>query len=103
MKGEAVKLMAQFQVAIPGCPGIVTSVHRGMTVNCSEGREVGKVAAVAVGSGSGQAFCLILGYLPQKELYQSLPIRWIDRVDGESIYLNVCFDEIQELPEWHPG
>lgn len=102
MKREAVKLMAQFQVVIPGRPGVVASVRRGMTVHCSEGRQVANVAAVAVGLQNEQVFCLILGYLPQKELYQSVPISWIDRVEGESVILNVCFDQIQGLPEWYP-
>jgi len=103
LKGDAVKLMAQCQLAIPGHPGQVADIRRGMVVYCVGGKEVGKVAAVVVGLGSQQALCLILGHLPEKDLYQSLPVVWIEWVEKEIVYLNVWTENIQALPEWHPG
>lgn len=73
LKWEAVKIMAQASVSLPGDPTIV-EIRRGMRITSNEGREAG---------------------------YQSLPVSWIARVAGEKIVLNASFERILTIPGWH--
>lgn len=98
---ESVKMMTKGFVKTKSGSETVVEVRRGMALYSFEGQEVGKLAAVMVGQGSRQALCLILGHLPKNACYQSLPASWIERVEGEKIYLNERFDRIRSLPDWH--
>jgi sporulation protein YlmC with PRC-barrel domain len=100
-KPDNAKIMTTGSVSLQGEPHAFVEVRRGMTVTCSEGREAGKIAAVVVSQDSRQVLCLILGHLPKEEGYQSLPVDWIARVEGDMIVLNVRFEMILALPDWH--
>lgn len=99
--GESVKLMALWQCRANGGSGVDATLARGMTVTSSDGQPAGRLAAVVVSGQSGQALCLILSQLPRQEVYQALPIAWIQRVVEDVIFLNVDIGQIRWLPAWH--
>jgi hypothetical protein len=101
LKWADVKIMAQASVFLRGEPAAVVGIRRGMKITSSEGREAGKVAGVAIRQDSRKAVCLILSHLPEEACYQSLPVGWIERVEGETIVLNASFESILATPGWH--
>lgn len=102
LKWADVNMMAQASISLSGEPATVVEIRRGMTIISSERWEVGKVAGVAIHPDSRKAVCLILSHLPEEASYQSLPITWIACMEGETILLNVSFEQILAAPAWHP-
>lgn len=101
LKGEGVKIMAQASVYLRGNRTAAIEIRRGMTLVSIEGKEVGKVAGVAVSRDDQQALCLIISHLPQDPGYHSIPVDWVERVEGELIFLHAPVNSILAIPDWH--
>lgn len=83
-----------------GC-ALTSEVRRGMPIFSTEGRQVGKVAAVVINSANHTATHLLLCRLPEVNGYWLVPVSWIARVKAEEVHLKATDPEIQSLPQWH--
>jgi sporulation protein YlmC with PRC-barrel domain len=98
---EDLKIMSKGNVRLHQQSQIQAAVERGMVVLSSTGDELGRVAAVAIHKKKGRGVYLILGHLPDEPRYQCLPVSWIERVEEETVVLNVGKEVVLALPDWH--
>jgi len=80
-----------------------TEVQRGMTILTCVGEKAGFCAGVVVKQGKAGASFVLLGRLPVTSEYRQIPISLIDRIEGETIHLNVTCAEILKLPLHQPA
>jgi sporulation protein YlmC with PRC-barrel domain len=76
-------------------------VRRGMAIRTSEGREVGRVAAVVIDGPTREVTHIILGRRPQTVEYRLVPIGLVEEVATEAVVLGILNPLVEELPEYH--
>ncbi len=64
-------------------------VQRGMIILTCVGEKAGFSAGVIVKQGEEEASFVLLGRLPVTSEYRQIPISLINRIEGETIHLNV--------------
>jgi sporulation protein YlmC with PRC-barrel domain len=77
-------------------------VRRGMLIQASDGQEAGRVAAVVLERGSGQATHLLLTRLPEVTGYHMVPVKMVAQVGQDSLRLNISAGKVGRLPRWSP-
>jgi hypothetical protein len=97
------KLMVSGSIATDAMRSAFVTVWRGMPILARDGREVGKLAAVALTDGSEAVTYLLLGRLPDREGYWLVSLDLIMQADEEKIQLAILAEAAEELPRWHSG
>lgn len=76
-------------------------IHRGMSVQTSEGDTAGRVAAVVL-EQEKQAITHILLMRDRQLLeYRLVPVELIEEVDEEAVLLRIFQSVVESLPVWH--
>ncbi len=96
------KVMVNGRFHFPHNPAIV-EVQRGMIILTCVGEKAGFSAGVVVKQGKEEASFVLLGRLPVTSEYRQIPISIIDRIEEETIHLNVTCAEILKLPLHQPA
>lgn len=94
------KLMVSGTIRLDRDGGQTLQVRRGMSIWTSDGQEAGKVAALVVGRDGEPASHILLGRLPEVMGYLCIPVELIQKVEGESVYILVPSQEVNDLPAW---
>lgn len=76
-------------------------VHRGMTVQTSEGRTVGRVAAVVLDQDQQNVTHVLLMRERQLLEYCLVPVELIRQVGEEEVLLHIFHPVVEILPIWH--
>ena len=95
------KVMVNGRFHFPHSPN-TAEVQRGMTILTCAGEKAGFSAGVIVKQGEEEASFVLLGRLPVTSEYRQIPISLINRIEGETIHLNVTCAEILKLPLHQP-
>jgi hypothetical protein len=98
---ENMNTMSKGNVRLHQQSQIQAAVERGIVVLSCSGDDLGRVAAVVIHQITRQVVYLILGHLPHEPRYQCLPVSWIERVEEETVVLNVGKEVVLALPDWH--
>jgi hypothetical protein len=61
---------------------------------------VGRLAGVVIVGPEPRATHLLVGCRPTGLDYRAVPIRWMRRADGESVWLDRVEEELTHLPTW---
>jgi hypothetical protein len=77
-------------------------VRRGMMIIGQDKQVAGVVAAVVLGCRSQRGTHILLGHLPPTSNYYLIPLKLIDRIDGETVWLRASSEEIEKLPQHQP-
>ena len=77
-------------------------VQRGMMILGQNGQEAGVVAAVVLDCRSQEVTHILLGHVPPTSVYRLIPLKLIDRIDGESLWLRASSEKIEKLPIHQP-
>jgi hypothetical protein len=77
------------------------TVHRGMTVETSEGAAAGHVAAVLLDAERQEVTHFLLVQEHQQLEYRLIPIELIRQVDDEKVQLCIMQPAVNILPLWH--
>ncbi len=77
-------------------------VQRGMMILGQDEQEVGVVAAVVLDCRSQEVTHILLGHVPPTSVYRLIPLKLIDRIDGESLWLRASSEKIEKLPIHQP-
>jgi hypothetical protein len=77
-------------------------VQRGMMILGQDKQEVGVVAAVVLDCRSQEITHILLGHIPPTSVYRLIPLKLIDRIDGESLWLRASSEKIEKLPIHQP-
>ena len=78
-------------------------VHRGMIIMTGAGEKAGFSAGVVIKAGDEEAAFVLLGRLPVTSEYRLIPTELIERIDDETIHLNVDCDKILKLHLHQPA
>ncbi|MCA9900558.1 MAG: hypothetical protein H6654_06835 [Ardenticatenaceae bacterium] len=94
------KLTIEAQVCL-ACGAVAeTAVSRGMSIQSSEGKIVGELAAVLVNGRTQQPTHLVLCcQLPD---YRLVPLENVVGVYGRTVQLNLTREQISHLPQHQP-
>jgi hypothetical protein len=65
-------------------------------------QEVGVVAAVVLDCRSKKSTHILLGHVPPTSDYRLIPLKLIDRIDGEKVWLRASSGKIGKLPLHQP-
>lgn len=93
------KMMVSGLVRLEKEDDVPIEVKRGMSIRASDGREVGKVAAVVVNTHSQQVTHIILGRQVRAPDYRLVPVGLIKRVNAGTIWLRVLPQVVKNLPQ----
>ncbi|KAA3656350.1 MAG: hypothetical protein DWQ04_31410 [Chloroflexi bacterium] len=96
------KIMVNGRIHLPSHQPASVEVQRGMKIVVTDGKEVGFVGGVVVNSHSDEVTCILLCHLPVTAVYRLIPIHLIARVEAETIYLNMQFDDLETLAAHSP-
>ncbi len=77
-------------------------VQRGMMILGQDGQEAGMVAAIVLDCRSQESTHILLGHLPPTSDYRLIPLKLIDRIDGQTVWLRASFGKIEKLPLHRP-
>ena len=77
-------------------------VQRGMMILGQDGQEAGMVAAIVLDCRNQESTHILLGHVPPTSVYRLIPLKLIDRIDGESLWLRVSSEKIENLPIHQP-
>ena len=77
-------------------------VQRGMMILGQDEREAGVVAAVIVDCRNQEVTHILLGHVPPTSDYRLIPLKLIDRMDGETVWLRATTEAIEKLPRHQP-
>ncbi len=85
-----------------GC-GVIhqVEVHRGMTVQTSEGHAAGHVAAVVMDQDQQKVTHVLLLQERQLLKYRMIPVELIKQVGDEKVLLRISQPAVDSLPAWH--
>lgn len=83
-----------------GASGHAT-VHRGMTVQTSEGVAAGHVAAVVLDADQQEVTHILLVQEHQLLEYRLIPVELIQQVGDEKVLLNILQPAVDSLSVWH--
>ena len=99
---ESTQKLMVFGIVYPEIGWALSSeVRRGMPIFSTEGRQVGKVAAVVLNSADHTVTHLLLCRLPEIHGYWLVPVSWIAQVKAEEVHLKATEPEIKALLQWH--
>lgn len=77
------------------------TVHRGMTVETSEGAAAGHVAAVVLDADRQEVTHFLLVQEHQQLEYHLIPVELIRQVNDEKVLLCILQPAVDILPVWH--
>lgn len=77
-------------------------VTRGMPVLAQDGSMVGAVAAVVQSGPTRTTTHLLLGQVPPTAVYRLIPLNFLDRIDGDRIWLCATRQQIAALSIHQP-
>lgn len=77
------------------------TIHRGMTVETSEGAAVGHVAAVVLDADRQEVTHFLLVQEHQRLEYRLIPVELIQQVGNEKVQLYILQPSVEALPLWH--
>ena len=77
------------------------TVHRGMTVETSEGFAAGHVAAVVQDAEQQEVTHILLVQEQQLLKYRLIPVELIQQVGDEKVLLCILQPAVESLPVWH--
>ena len=77
-------------------------VKRGMVLLGQDEQQAGVVAAVVLDCCSQKGTHILLGHVPPTSDYRLIPLKLIDRIGGETIWLRASSEEIEKLPIHQP-
>jgi sporulation protein YlmC with PRC-barrel domain len=77
------------------------TVHRGMSVQTSEGHTAGHVAAIVLDQSQQQVTHVLLVQERQLLEYRLIPVELITQINGEEILLRILQPAVDSLPAWH--
>ncbi|MFN8442056.1 MAG: hypothetical protein U0175_14845 [Caldilineaceae bacterium] len=92
-------LMESSQIVLPSSSSPLL-IYRGMRLQANDGSIIGFVAAVVVAADTQRATHLLLIRHCGDPQYQLLPIQAIDRIDADSVRLQIPFRAVAGLPTW---
>lgn len=96
------KLLVQGVVSSGATAVAGGEVRRGMSVLAADGVPVGVVAAVVCHEPAHTLTHILLGQTPPTAVYRLIPLEFLDRIDGQSLWLRVSAAQIAGLPIHHP-
>ena len=95
------KLMVSSLVHLEQLDGPV-EVQRGMMILGHDELEAGVVAAVVLDCRNQRVTHILLGHVPPTSDYRLIPLKLIDRIDGQKVWLRASSGKIGALPLHQP-
>ncbi len=77
------------------------AIHRGMSVQTSEGDTAGRVAAVVLDEEQQKVTHILLIQERQLVEYRLVPVELIAEVEQEAVQLYILHPVVENLPIWH--
>ena len=77
------------------------AIHRGMSVQTSEGDTAGRVAAVVLDEEQQKVTHILLMQERQLVEYRLVPVELIAAVEQEAVLLYILHPVVENLPIWH--
>ena len=77
------------------------AIHRGMSVQTSEGDTAGRVAAVVLDEEQQKVTHILLMQERQLVEYRLVPVELIEEVEQEAVLLCILLPVVGHLPIWH--
>jgi hypothetical protein len=77
-------------------------VQRGMMIFGQDKKVAGVVAAIVLDCQSQKGTHILLSHVPPTSDYYLIPLKLIDRIDGETVWLRASSEEIEILPQHQP-
>jgi hypothetical protein len=81
----------------------LVELKRGMFIVAQDGVAAGAIAAVAMECRSQKVSHILLGYVPPTAIYRLVPLKLIDHIDGETVWLRLFIEDIENLPIYQPN
>ena len=73
-------------------------VQRGMVILGQDEQKAGVVAAIVLDCPSQESTYILLGHVPPTSDYRLIPLKLIDRISGNTIWLRATTAVIEKLP-----
>lgn len=77
------------------------AIHRGMSVQTSEGDMAGRVAAVVLDEEQQKVTHILLMQERQLVEYRLVPVELIEEVEQEAVHLCILHPIVEHLPIWY--
>jgi sporulation protein YlmC with PRC-barrel domain len=100
MEENAPALMVSGFICSESQCALSVEVRRGMAVECSDGKEAGRLAAVVLEWTRGRATHLLITRLPRVSGYWMVPVAMVAQVGQDSLRLNIPAGKLKHLTRW---
>ncbi|MCB0032697.1 MAG: hypothetical protein KDE51_01655 [Anaerolineales bacterium] len=78
----------------------LVEIRRGNVVMTQDGVEAGVVAAVVLDCPQQEITHFLLGFVPPTAVYHQVPLRLINRIEQEMVWLNITKEACDNLPRY---